>query len=192
MWAPPRALARIREAFAAEGVEPALEAGAGAFLRTLAASKPGGVLLQAGAGSAELAAWLIDGMDITTRLIVVVPGREPAALVEREVGDDLRVAVHRQDPLEFLADIRAHRLQMIVFDQPPPPELAAAALELVAPGGLLASCQGPGEGARQAALERHLRTLDAFHSTPLALGSGLLVAARRANPPPTTRRRRRG
>jgi len=53
------------------GFKMASEPQIGSLLRTLAASKPGGRLLELGTGTGVGTAWLLDGMDAAARLETV-------------------------------------------------------------------------------------------------------------------------
>ncbi len=139
--------------------------------------------LHLGAGAIVYALWTLDGMDITSRLIVnLAPGSSPDL---GPLGADLRVAVHPQAPLEFLADIDRHRFDVIVVAVANAgTELVARALERLRDGGfavLLDSDTLPRD-VLVPLLAGHVRTqLDA---TP-----GALLLTRT---PPASRRRRRG
>lgn len=161
---------------------PPLERHAAEVLRVLAASKPGGVALQAGSGSPALSAWLLDGMDITSRLVTVVNDGRLLPVVRQHVGNDIRVAIHSQDLLEFLSDIRAHRLQLIVFDEAPESiDLVQASLAMLDPGGLFivlgaAPAQNQrGAGSAQDVLCHH----GAFQSVRISAAANMLLAARK-------------
>ncbi len=107
----------------------------GRAARVLAASKPSGLLLNVDAPG--LSFFIVDGMDIGSQLISVVNEPDSHAALKELLGDDIRVSVHAQHPVEFLGDVRDHRFDLVTFGQldPSAARLAAAAL---APGGLLA------------------------------------------------------
>ena len=65
---PPKLLAGIIADTKAAGFPMASEALVGALLRTLAASKPGGRLLEIGTGTGLATVWLLDGMDARAHL----------------------------------------------------------------------------------------------------------------------------
>ena len=65
---PPRQLPMIQEATKIHGFGMASEALTGALLRSLAASKPGGNLLELGTGTGLATAWLLAGMDVAAKL----------------------------------------------------------------------------------------------------------------------------
>ncbi|MBF6370302.1 class I SAM-dependent methyltransferase [Nocardia puris] len=75
----------------------------GALLRTLAATKPGGRILELGTGVGVGAAWLLDGMDSTARLVTVDADPPVAEIARDVVGSDHRVTTHIGDASEFLA-----------------------------------------------------------------------------------------
>lgn len=193
MHEPPSALSKL----GADTGATDLDHHVGAFLRVLAASKPGGVFLQSGSGSPGLSLWLLEGMDITSRLITLVT--DPAAVepARRHVGDDIRVAIHRQDPLEFFNDIRSHEIQCAVFDEVPGRvETLRAALGLIAVGGWLVVLGNrprvpwpDADGSVGADVLGFLAGTAEFESTALDSGPGAIVAVRRA---PVARSRRRG
>lgn len=156
----PRAL---RACAALEG-DPPCGADAGRLLRVLAAAKPRAVALQMGSGSAALSTWLLDGLDITSRLISLLGDPARVAPVRRVIGDDIRVAVHAQDALEFLHDVRRNRFDLVAIDQPDiDPRVAGAAFGLLAPGGTLCLVDPCAQGAPVAPAEapaaHHLKTL---------------------------------
>ncbi|MDH3519323.1 MAG: hypothetical protein OEM49_02615 [Myxococcales bacterium] len=111
---PPAACARIRAALAARGREPDVAPRLGEMIRVLAASKASGTFLSLGEGAGEVGAWILDGMDLSSGLVALVQDREEASVLEEELGQDLRVSVHRQDAEAFLVDVRAHRFDLIV------------------------------------------------------------------------------
>lgn len=137
---PPKAILEIERAVAGTGARAPFPHKLGATLRVLAASKPGGVVLHAGVGRSEASAWLLHGLDIMGRLITIVVDPAEAALVKKYVGNDLRVAVHSQDLLQFFSDVSQNRFDVVVFDAAPE-DLAVfdAARELLSPGGLFVS-----------------------------------------------------
>ena len=67
----PQRLAAIRDATRAKGFDMASEPEVGSLLRTLAATKPGGNILELGTGTGLGTAWILDGMDETARLVSV-------------------------------------------------------------------------------------------------------------------------
>ncbi|HSS64004.1 MAG TPA: hypothetical protein VLS27_06190 [Gammaproteobacteria bacterium] len=107
----------------------------GRAARVLAASKPGGLLLNVEAP--ELSFFLADGMDIASQLISVIRDAAVHATLKELLRDDIRISVHAQHPGEFLGDVRDHRFDLMIFGELEPP-VARLAAAILAPGGLLA------------------------------------------------------
>ncbi|MDH3692080.1 MAG: hypothetical protein OEU36_21805, partial [Gammaproteobacteria bacterium] len=145
---PPRVLREIQDDLRSAGVVPTLNPTTGALLRTLAVSHPSGVFLQLGVGSCELVAWIADGMDITSRLVTVVVDPTLRNILKHHLGDDIRMAFHNQNELEFLIDVHRHRFHLIVIDCVlAGVRLVRAASETVAAGGLLVITDIVADGA---------------------------------------------
>jgi hypothetical protein len=112
----------------------------GELLRVLAASRPGGVFLCLGRGAGEAGAWIVDGMDLASRLVIVVDDTEQADRLRGIIGEDLRVTVHVQDMAAFLTDVRDHRFDLITdLDRKPSGGLARLSLSRLALGGFFMS-----------------------------------------------------
>lgn len=110
---PPAAYLRLCETFASRSKLPALGPPLGEVIRVLSASRPGGVFVCLGQGAAETSAWILDGMDLSSRLVVVIEDADEAHMLRSLLGDDLRVTVHVQEPAAFLDDVRDHRFDLI-------------------------------------------------------------------------------
>src|SRR5438105_2347201 len=63
----------------------------GSLLRTLAAAKPGGTLLELGTGCGMGTAWILDGMHPSSQLITVERNAQNAAIAQRFLAKDPRV-----------------------------------------------------------------------------------------------------
>jgi predicted O-methyltransferase YrrM len=74
----------------------------GALLRALAASKPGGHMLEAGSGTGVGAAWLLDGMDSASRLISLERHPQIANAAKTLLADDDRITVINADAVDWL------------------------------------------------------------------------------------------
>ena len=109
----------------------------GNLLATLAASKPGGRLLELGTGVGLGTAWLLSGMDDKARLETVEMNPDLTAIAKEHLGSDERLEIYTEDGLEFLKRVQGQTYDLIFADTWPGklehPELA---LNLVAPGGL--------------------------------------------------------
>ena len=108
----------------------------GDLLATLAASKPGGRLLELGTGVGLGSAWLLSGMDNGARLETVEMNPDLTSIAQEHLGSDERLTVYTEDGLEFLKRAQGQTYDLIFADTFPgkidQPELA---LNLVAPGG---------------------------------------------------------
>jgi predicted O-methyltransferase YrrM len=76
----------------------------GGLLRTLAATKPGGLLLELGTGFAVGTAWLLSGMDAAARLISVEIDDEAAEASRALLAKDDRVEVVQADATAWLEE----------------------------------------------------------------------------------------
>lgn len=180
--APPSVLQAIHGDLQTAGIASILNETTGALLRTLAVSQPGGVFLQLGRGCCELTAWIVDGMDITSRLVAVVIDSNLREISERHLGDDIRIAFHNQDALEFLTDIRKHRFHLIVFDEVPcSGDVVNAAAELVASGGFLIVIgfgSPQAENATTPEIMELVANLEGFHAVRLSGAADAAIATR--------------
>ncbi|MDE2927215.1 MAG: class I SAM-dependent methyltransferase [Acidobacteriota bacterium] len=88
----------------------------GVLLRTLAATKPGGRLLELGTGTGLATAWILDGMDRDSRLITV--DLDPACLevAKRYLGTDARVVFRQGDSADVMDSLRGSRFDLIFAD----------------------------------------------------------------------------
>jgi predicted O-methyltransferase YrrM len=109
----------------------------GQLLRTLAASKPGGLLLEIGTGVGVGAGWLLDGMDRTARLITLEVHPEAAQISKEMLAGDARVEVVHADAIEWLRAYDGPLFDLIFVDASVPKyEERALTLSRLAPGGL--------------------------------------------------------
>ena len=149
----------------------------GRIARVLAASKPGGMLLNVDAP--ELSFFLAEGMDITSQLVSVMTEAKTHAALKASLRDDIRVSVHSQHPVEFLSDIRDHRFDLMIFQalDPAEAELATASL---APGGLMALFAADGGGGHEQMLsECGMITTDSMDNGIIAARSPQHLKPRR-------------
>ena len=166
----------------------------GALMRTLAATKPSGVVLVLGARHPDAVVWLMDGLDITTRLVVLVESADVSKAVAKRLGDDIRIATHVQPVLSFLTDIKSHRMDMIVCDtRITSPQLLQTILSLLAPGGIV-MCLHQGGDVDESGVDvaSELRANRAFQSVRVDALQGLVIGVSRATVPKAGRRRRGG
>ena len=108
---PPEVLHSIQEESRSLGFRLASEPMTGSLLRALAASKPGGLLLELGTGTGVGTSWLLAGMTPDARLVTV--DNDPAVMdvARRHLSGDERVAFHLED-----AAVLIGRLPAVAFD----------------------------------------------------------------------------
>lgn len=139
---PPTACSRIRAALGAQCRERGVASELGRLVRALAASKPSGTFLCLGESAGEAAAWVLDGMDLSSGLVALVRRPEEEAVVKRELERDLRASVRRQHPDSFLVDVRAHRFDLVVdLVAGEHPLALRRGLALLRPGGVCVASQ---------------------------------------------------
>ncbi len=88
---PPIHLTAILAAGSTIGFTMGSDALVGSLLRTPAASKPGGNLIEIGTGTGLSAAWLLDGMDENARLTSVDQDAQAQQVAPTHLGGDSRV-----------------------------------------------------------------------------------------------------
>jgi predicted O-methyltransferase YrrM len=182
---PPRIEAIVSET-ATIGFTMASEAKTGSLLRTLAAAKPAGQLLELGTGTGYATAWLLDGMDAASRLTSVESEACFQAIARKHLGDDPRVRFVHADAAEYLTATEPGRFDLIFADT-----WAGKfthldkAIALLKPGGLyviddmLPLAGWPEEHARKMALlleELSLRT--DLLSTRMGWATGIILAVK--------------
>jgi predicted O-methyltransferase YrrM len=183
---PPAALPAILERTTALGFPMASEPRTGAILRVLAASKPGGHLLELGTGTGLSAAWLLDGMDRDATLVSVDIDPGPQAVARDILGADPRLRIVTEDAASFLRRQAAASFDLVFADAMPGKyEMLDAALALLRRGGLyviddmVAQANWPeGHASKVPRLVANLAAREALRIVSLAWSSGLVVAAR--------------
>lgn len=186
---PPPQLAAIEQATAAAGFTMPSEPLTGSLLRTLAATKPGGRLLELGTGTGLATAWLLDGMDADARLVSMDHDPAVQAIAQTHLGDDPRLRFVCQDGDDFLRAAMAQpdRYDLIFADTWPGKYwLLDETLTLLAHGGLyviddmLPQANWPADHPpKVAALIGTLENRPDLHITKLAWASGLILVTRR-------------
>jgi predicted O-methyltransferase YrrM len=88
----------------------------GAFLRVLAASKPGANVLELGTGTGLSAAWMLDGMDADSSLATVDNNATYVEIAQRHLGSDSRVTFFVEDGSEFLVNNQGKQFDLIFAD----------------------------------------------------------------------------
>ena len=172
----------------ARGFNMASEAKVGALLAVLAASKPGGRLLELGTGTGHGTAWLLAGMDPASTLDPVDTDTNVVAVAQRHLGSDRRVRFHVMDGAQFLQQTPSNHFDLIYADAWPGKfSHLDDALSLLRAGGvyviddLLPQSNWPdGHAPKVAALVDDLERRDEFMTIRLAWASGLMLVVRRA------------
>lgn len=163
------------------------EAKVGAFLAVLAASKPGGRLLELGTGTGHGTAWLLSGMDATATLDSVESDESVVQVARRHLGTDPRVRFHVMDGAAYLTGTHTEQFDLIYADTWPGKFTHLdEALALLAPGGiyviddLLPQPNWPdGHAAKVPTLIDKIERRKDYATVRLAWASGLMLAVRR-------------
>ncbi len=184
--AKPDALASILLETESLGFSMMSEPKVGALLAVLAASKPGGRFLELGTGTGHGTAWLLSGMDPTSRLDSVDADHEVVAVARRHLGSDGRVTFHVQDGADFIRQAPGHNFDLVYADAWPGKFTHLdEALALLRPGGiyliddLLPQSNWPeGHATKVDVLIESLEKRSAFRIVRLAWASGLMIVVR--------------
>ncbi len=185
----PAAVAAIRAETVALGFQMVSEPQVGALLAALAASKPGGRILELGTGTGHGTAWLLSGMDAEARLHTVDIDPAVVAVARRHLGHDPRVTFHLLDGAAFLESTEGNGFDLIYADAWPGKfSHLDEALALLRPGGLyviddlLPQPNWPeGHTAKVPALVADLEGRARFTSVKLAWASGVMIVTRRTS-----------
>ena len=156
----------------------------GGLLRTLAATRPAGRILELGTGCGLGTTWLLDGMNADATLISVDTDERFQGVARSVLGSDRRVSFRLEDGAAFLS--RRERPFDLIYADAWPGKFSHLdeALALLVPGGtyviddLLPQPNWPaGHGSNVEALVQRLSTLNGFEWTWLewSTGVGLLV-----------------
>lgn len=183
----PSAWAALTADTAAIGFAMASETRTGALLSTLAASKPGGRVLELGTGTGLATAWLLAGMDRDATIDSVDTDPMPTAVARRHLGGDTRVTFHLIDAVEFLRQASLNTYDLIFADAWPGKfSHLDETLALLRPGGfyvvddLLPQANWPdGHAPRVPALIGEITRRPGFATVTLAWASGLMLVVRR-------------
>lgn len=92
------------------------EPNTGRLLRTLAASKPGGRMLEVGAGLGVGSAWLLSGMDAGATLITLEKHERVADLCRKLLAEDSRVQVVTTDAIDWLESYAGPAFDLVFVD----------------------------------------------------------------------------
>jgi len=136
---PPPGLAAIEQQTKAINFTMASDMWTGSLLRTLAATKIGGAVLELGTGTGLATAWLLDGMDSSATLLSVDNDDNVVAVARRHLGIDRRVTFVVADGASCLRGLLSERRSFdLVFADAIPGKYAnlEEALQLLRVGGV--------------------------------------------------------
>jgi predicted O-methyltransferase YrrM len=88
----------------------------GALLRVMAASKPGGRMLETGTGTGVGTCWLLDGMDAAARLTTVDINPTVQAIARTHLGRDSRLTIVSGDAATTIRSERPNSFDLIFAD----------------------------------------------------------------------------
>lgn len=184
----PTSLAEIVADTETLGFNMMSEAKVGALLAVLAASKPGGRLLELGTGTGHGTAWLLSGMDATATLDTVDTDESVVVVARRHLEGDCRVTFHVTDGATFLLTPGLASFDLIYADAWPGKFThLEEALALLRPGGmyviddLLPQANWPeGHAPNVPKLLNAIEERRGFVSVRLAWASGLMLVVRTA------------
>jgi predicted O-methyltransferase YrrM len=181
------------------GFTMASEPKTGALLAALAASKPGGRLLELGTGTGLGTAWLLAGMDADSRLETVDTDANVVALARRHLATDSRVTFYVMDGADFIGQAPQGQFDLIYADAWPGKFTHLdEALSLLRRGGiyviddLLPQPSWPeGHASKVPALVEALERRPEFATVKLSWASGLMLVVRTVPPNPALEPRAR-
>lgn len=185
---PPPLLQQIIERTEVLGFNMASEARTGALLRTLAAAKPKGRLLELGTGTGIATAWLLAGMDADSTLISVDTDPTVQQVAREVLGSNPHLQLVLEDGLAFLRRQQEGSFDLVFADAMVGKyEGLDECLRVVRPGGLyviddmLPQANWPvGHAEKVSVLLRQLASRESLAIVPLAWASGVVVAVKRS------------
>ena len=107
----------------------------GEIMKAFAAIVTNGLILLIGSAAKAYRDEIVSTMDPMTRLVINLRPQSADLTDPSDEETDLRVAVHRQVPEEFLSDVRQHVLNLVVCDADFSKQMAKQVTEMLAPGG---------------------------------------------------------
>ena len=134
---PPAILAAIWADTEAAGFTFPSDYKLGGLLRVLAASKPGGKLLEIGTGTGLATAWLLDGMDAAAHLTTIEANGRWAAIAAKHLRADSRLTLLDADAFSWFGGQAAASYDFVFADAMPGKFDGFDALwRLLRPGGI--------------------------------------------------------
>jgi predicted O-methyltransferase YrrM len=183
----PEVVGRLQAESRTLGFAMASEAKTGSLLRTLAATKSGGALLELGTGTGVGTSWLLSGMDAHARLVSIDNDPRVAEVAHRHLSGDPRVSFLVQDAAGWLTAQPASCLDLVFADAwVGKYSHLNEALRLLKPGGLyvvddmLPQANWPENHALNVdRLVAELEDRTNLSLTKLSWSSGIVIAVRR-------------
>jgi predicted O-methyltransferase YrrM len=182
----PAVLDAIRNDTERIGFTLASEPKTGSLLGALAASKPAGRFLELGTGTGMGTAWLLAGMDASSRLTSVDSDPKVMEIARRHLAEDPRVTFHLADGATFVEQSVPQQFDLIYADAWPGKFTHLdLALSLLKVGGIYFVDDLPpqpswpdGHARKVPALIAELESRRGFVATKLAWASGLMMLVR--------------
>jgi predicted O-methyltransferase YrrM len=112
---PPAVVGDLAQAATALGFTLSSDLLTGSLLRTLAASKPAGSLLELGTGVGMGTAWLLAGMDTAAHLTTVDCHEETTTIARRFLGSDSRVTFQHMEAGAFIRSCTGQAAFDLIF-----------------------------------------------------------------------------
>ena len=185
---PPAVVKELAQGAATLGFTMSSDLHTGSLLRTLAASKPAGEILELGTGVGMGTSWLLAGMDAAAHLTTVDRNEKTTAIARGLLGSDPRVTFQLMDGIAFIRSCQKQRAFDLIFADTYPGKFEALdeTLALLKKGGLYIIDDlnpQPGWAADHLPKVEHLLSVlegrEDLYITKLNWSVGLLVAVKR-------------
>jgi predicted O-methyltransferase YrrM len=156
------------------------------FLRTLAATKPSGKLLELGSGTGLSTAWILDGMDANSHLTTIDLDASFLKILDRHLGTDPRLTIICGEGDDLLRSLQGQKFDFIFADAwSGKYQLLDEALDLLNPGGIyvvddmLSRPTWPeGHAAKADRLISTLEQRDDLRISKMSWASGVIIATK--------------
>ncbi|MBN7810911.1 class I SAM-dependent methyltransferase [Algoriphagus sp. H41] len=183
----PPSYTSIQKATAESGFTMASDLATGSLLRTLAATKRRGKLLELGTGTGLSTSWILDGMDKDSTLVSIDNDQDVLAIAKQFLGADQRLDLQLMDGEKWVESNRESSFDFIFADTWHGKYLLLEeVLEMLHIGGLyivddmIPQANWPEGHAEKA--EKFMQKLESMPNltlTKLNWSTGIIIAARR-------------
>lgn len=158
----------------------------GSLLRTLAASKPAGNMLELGTGTGLSTCWMLDGMDQSATLLSIDNDQETLRIAKEFLGKDSRLTLTEADGATWLKNNTTRKFDLVFADTWPGKYFQLEeVLAMVQPGGLYIvddmTAQPnwpPDHPAKAKAFIRQLENRKDLAVTKLHWATGIIIATK--------------